>query len=327
MPAVCLAVQTSSGNAGIQIGRVARADLQDVRDVQAQQQLHPLIAGQAQITHLPQFLPGTTVTFQRLGEARIAGDRLSGAPQSLADRAVVRGIEGDHLLNVHRLALAHVKGEDLLDVVLHLIEVAFDVRQVLALIDARAGCLSHVQVRLPGLHLQGDHLGAERPRGHRIQVTPLELTVAGHPAVGHPPVQCRDDLHPARPILRCHGPLDTRLVDVSHADEATAAQRCLPAGPVAEAQFAHHHGGVDVQLMPVGQVLDVADAHRLLALDDQLEHEPVRQVDQILVEHGASAQDRRLAVVGSVGVRTRVMHAMRVLPLGGPAGTEVAVAG
>ena len=33
MPAVCLAIEAAGGHAGVEIGRVARADLQDVRDV------------------------------------------------------------------------------------------------------------------------------------------------------------------------------------------------------------------------------------------------------------------------------------------------------
>ena len=44
VPAVGLAVEAARGDAGVVVGRVPRADLQDVRDVEAQQQLHARVS-------------------------------------------------------------------------------------------------------------------------------------------------------------------------------------------------------------------------------------------------------------------------------------------
>ena len=83
----------------------------------------------------------------------------------------------------------------------------------------------------------------------------------------------------------------------------------------------------DVVVMPVGQELHVVEPDRVRALDTQFQHEPVGQVDQVLVEHRATTQDRGLTVEAAVGVGARVVDGPRVLPLGRPPGAEIAVAG
>ena len=82
-----------------------------------------------------------------------------------------------------RLALAHVDGQDLLDVVLHLVEPPVDLDLTITAEYAGASRLADVQVRLPGLGLQRDDLRPERPRGHGVQVTAFQLPVAGDPAL------------------------------------------------------------------------------------------------------------------------------------------------
>ncbi len=57
VPAVGLPVQAAGGDARVLVGREPRADLQEVRDVQAKQELHPLVAGNADVAHLPEVLP------------------------------------------------------------------------------------------------------------------------------------------------------------------------------------------------------------------------------------------------------------------------------
>ena len=214
-----------------------------------------------------------------------------------------------------------------MDVVLGLEQAARDIDGLVATEDVGAGGLGDVQVRLAGLDLQRDDLGAERARGDRVEVAALELRIAGDAAVGHAPIDRGDDLDPARPVLRGDHPLDRRLVMVGHADEATTAQAGLPAGPVAEAQGPGQERAADVVLVAVLEQLDVVQADRVVALDPQLEHEPVGQVDEVLVEDGTPAHHRRLAVVAAVRIGPRVVDAARVLPLGRAARAEVAVAG
>ena len=176
-------------------------------------------------------------------------------------------------------------------------------------------------------HLERDRLRTEGAGGDRVEVAALELAVARDHLVGHPPVERGDHLHATRPILRGEDPLDAALVAVGHAHEPTTLQGRLTAREVPEAQLASHQRMPDVVVVPVGQELHVVEPDRVRALDAQFQHEPVGQVDQVLVVHRATTQDRGLAVEAAVGVGARVVDGPRVLPLGRPSGAEIAVAG
>jgi hypothetical protein len=89
----------------------------------------------------------------------------------------------------------------------------------------------------------------------------------------------------------------------------------------------HHDVAADVELVAVVEQLDVVEPDRVLALDAQLEHQPVGEVDEIFVEHGQPAQDGRLPVIDPVRVRPGVMHPVGVLPLGGAASAQIPIAG
>src|SRR5215468_11449328 len=146
-----------------------------------------------------------------------------------------------------------VEGQDLLDVVLHLIERP-PYRQLLPVAEhTGAGRLADVQIRLPGFDLQRDDLGPPRPRGYRVQMAAFELLVPHDAAVAHPAVEGRDHLDPARPVLRDERPLDPRVVNVGHADEAAASQRCLPAAAIAKPELADEGHVPDVELMAVAE--------------------------------------------------------------------------
>ena len=96
---------------------------------------------------------------------------------------------------------------------------------------------------------------------------------------------------------------------------------------IAEAQLAGHHATADVERVAIGQHLYVGQPDRVLALDPQLEHRPVGQVDQVLIDHRDASEDRRLAVVDAMDIGPGVMRAIGVLPLGCPARAEVTVPG
>jgi len=76
----------------------------------------------------------------------------------------------------------------------------------------------------------------------------------------------------------------------------------------------------------VGDQFDVVEPDRFPALDAQLEHQPVRQVDQVLVQDRAAPENGGLPVEPAVDVCAWIVDAGGVLPLGGAAGAEVAVA-
>ena len=171
-----------------------------------------------------------------------------------------------------------------------------------------------------------DHLRPERTRRDRVEVAALELLVARHAGVGHAPVDRRHHLDPARPILGRQRPLDPGMMNVGHAHEPSAAQRRLAAAAIPESQLSDHRRVANIELVAIGEQVDIGEPDRLLALDPQLEDQPVGQVHQILVEHRQSPENRRLAVVNPVPVRARVVHAVGILPLRGPTSTHVAVA-
>ena len=154
----------------------------------------------------------------------------------------------------------------------------------------------------------------------------LQLLVAGDTAIGHPAVDGRDDLDVARPVLRNQRPLDPRVVRVGHADEPAAVERRLPAAEITETNVADDSRVPDVEFVAVTEQIDIGEPDRVPALDAQLEDQPVRHVNKILVEHGHAAQDRRLAVVTAVYVGAGIMHAVGVFPLRRAARAQVAVA-
>ena len=155
----------------------------------------------------------------------------------------------------------------------------------------------------------------------------LELQVSNDAAVGDPAVDPRDDLHPARPVVRGQRPLDPGEVRVGHAHKPTAGQRRLAAGAVPKANQAARYRPAQVHAVAVVQQLDVGQADRVLALDPQLEHQPVGKVDEVLVAHRHATQDRRLAVVDPMGIGPWVVHPIGVLPLRRASRAESAVAG
>src|SRR3954451_15343752 len=145
-------------------------------------------------------------------------------------------------------------------------------------------------------------------------MAPLELSVPGDPTVDDAAVDRRHDLDAARPVLGGDRPLDAGVMDVRHADEAAAPQLGHTTAAIAKAQGPHGDRAPDVDLVAVRKQLDVVEPDGVFALDTELEYEPVGEVDKILVEDGQSAEHRRLAVVDTVYVGTRVVDVVGVLP-------------
>src|ERR1700744_6480441 len=82
----------------------------------------------------------------------------------------------------------------------------------------------------------------------------------------------------------------------------------------------------DVELVTVADQFDAGEPDHILAFDTQLKNQPVRQVDQVLVEYGHAVEDRRLAVITAVRIRARIMDATGRLPRRRAARAQVAVA-
>ena len=263
---------------------------------------------------------------ERGGEIGVAHHMPASGGQRFGDRVVVRGEQRHHLLRPHRSALRDVECQHLLDVILGLEQLAYDLDRAVAE-NAGTGRLGDVEVGLAGLNPQRDRLVAECARCIRVEMTTPQIKVASDIAVGDPAVQRGDHLDTTRPVLRGEDPLDSGLVAVGHADESTAAQHGLAACPVAEPDASLHRRRLDVVAVPVAQQVNVVQPDRVPTLDSQLEHQPVGKIHQIFVEHRASAHDRGLAVVTAVGIGARIVRRAHVFPLGCATRAEVAVAG
>ena len=160
-----------------------------------------------------------------------------------------------------------------------------------------------------------------------LRCRPSSSLVPGDHLVGDPTVETGDDLDATRPVLGRDRPLDTRQVAVSHGHEPAAAQRRLAANPVAEPQFALDQRKPHVVGVSVAQQLHGVEPDRVLTFDPQLQHEPVGEVDQVLVVHGAPAHDRRLPVEPTVHIGSRVVPGAGVFPLCRTSRAEISVSG
>ena len=324
--AVGLAVEPAGGDAGIVVCRQARARLEQMGDMQPQQELRPRLPGQADVAHVPQFIPGLLVTLERRRERGVAARALGRIGERLVDATVARGVERDHLLDPDRRAPVDLEVEDLVYVVLELVRGAPDVELILAAIGTRAGRLGDLDPGVTGAGLERDHIGSGQAGTLRIEMPTLELPVAGHAPVEHPRVEPRDHLHLSRPVLRHQLPGDGRQVHPTHAHEPPAREARLAPGVVAEAELAGEQRMANVVGMPVGQQLDVGERDQILALQAQPHRRAVGQVDHVLVVDRVAAEDGRLAVVDTVGIGAGVVDVVRELPLRGAADAQVAVA-
>ncbi len=280
--------------------------------------LHPVVDRDANVADLPQLGPRPLVALQRLGEGAAPADRPHGVRERLADRPVARGVEGDHLLDARGFPSLDIEGENLVDIVLHAVQAAAGPGNATLVVDTGAGRIGDVDAGLAGANLQPDDVGvgvlgeagAGGVGGDRVEMTALQLAVAGHAPVQDAPIERGHDLHPAGPVLGRDPPLHPRPVLVGHTDETVGLQPRQPARPVAEAEVAAKHGATQIKLVPVGEQLDGVHPDGFLTLDAKLQQEPVGEIYEILVQDGNPGHDRGLPVVAAVDVGTRVMHVL-----------------
>src|SRR4029453_3505468 len=108
---VVCAVRPAGRPPSAQVSRVRRADLQDVGDVQANQELDPAVLGYAHIAYGPKLVPGPGVMVEGFGERFVAAGGLYGIGQRLTYGVVARAVDGDHLFDAHRAILFDIKSQ------------------------------------------------------------------------------------------------------------------------------------------------------------------------------------------------------------------------
>src|SRR5215211_3212100 len=146
MAAVGFAVKTAGRHPSVQVSRVRRADLQDVGDVQANQELDPAVLGDAHVAYGPKLVPSPDVVVEGFGERFVAADGLYGIGQRLIYGVVARAVDGDHLLDPHRTIFLDIKGQGLLDVVIYLVEVTTYTHHLVLPVNPGTRCLGDIYV-------------------------------------------------------------------------------------------------------------------------------------------------------------------------------------
>ena len=323
--AVRLTVQSTGRDAGVVMRRQSRAHLQQMRDVQAKQELHPPLSGQPHVADLPQLIPSVHMAFERLGERRVAVNALASVGHRIVDRTITRRVHAHHLFDANSRVLLDLEIEAVLDVVLHLIDASSDVKLLSAPVHARAGRLRDLDPRLPCADLQRDHVIARRARAFGIKMAAPQLVIPRNSTIQHTSVQDRQHLDWTRPILGNDLPFERAQMHPTHAHEPTAPQTGLPAGAIPKSQLTPDKRVSNVVAMPVGQELDIREADRILILDTELQGETPREVDKVLVGHGTPAHDRRFSVINAMRVRAGIVHVAGVLPLRGTPNAEVPI--
>src|SRR5215211_1971721 len=195
MAAVGFAVKTAGRHPSVQVSRVRRADLQDVGDVQANQELDPAVLGDAHVAYGPKLVPGPGVMVEGLGERFVAAGGLYGIGQRLTYGVVARAVDGDHLFDAHRAILFDIKGQCLLDVVVCLVEVTTYTHYLVLPVNPGARCLGDIHVRLASPRPEGDDVGTYRAGEVRFQVPTFELPVARDAPIHNPAVQRGNHQH------------------------------------------------------------------------------------------------------------------------------------
>src|SRR5262249_45493358 len=99
------------------------------------------------------------------------------------------------------------------------------------------------------------------------------------------------------------------------------------AGAVPEANRPGHYRAAKVQFVAVVEQLNLREADRVPAIDPELQHEPVGQIDEVLVADRDTTQDRRLPVIDPLGVRAGVGDPAGVPPPSRTPRAEPAVPG
>src|SRR6478752_8980318 len=143
---VGLPVQPAGRQSGVKISGMHGAHLQHVGDVQPQQLLHAFVSGHPHVANLPELIPGGTMSLVRSGKVGMANRRGRCFHQCVADRWVARDVEAHHLLDPCWYTWLHVEGQDLLDVVLHLVERSSDWQLLLVTKYPRSSSFADVEV-------------------------------------------------------------------------------------------------------------------------------------------------------------------------------------
>ena len=332
VPPVGLAVEAPGGQARVDAEVVGTGRAQQVIDVQAQHPLGEAVSLDHDVRLVPQGPPGPGMLLEKLVEAPPLAQRILRGLPWIRNVPVPGGVQAYGLLQGVFSALFGFNAEALGDVPGVLIDRALRLQGLRAAEPGGPGPEEDIDLRAHGSRLQK---GAALPLADpdRLEVPGVQLPVAGHPVVGHGAVEAGAHGKAPGPVHGADRVADRPQVGVVHARDPAAFDRRDPAFLVLEGQRALHHGFAQTQGVPVVQDLHVqgaakaGSARRQAVADSQLDRQPVRAVDQIVVDDRLAVDHAREAVVHPGNVRARVVdHLIGPVALEGPPGAEVAVA-
>ena len=189
-----------------------------------------------------------------------------------------------------------------------------------------AGGLRDLAPRLDHPALQEDDVGLGLRRRNGLEVPSLKLAVALDAVIDDGAVECCAHRKTARPALRRHGHGQSRDMPVLHADEAALFPARGAAAGIAKAQRAQQQPLAQVELLTVVQHLDVVGAEPSAVLDPQHEHQPVRDVDEVLVLDRPAGELGYQTIVAAGKVRAGIVDVVGHAVRRGGTRDEVAVA-
>src|SRR6266545_2847887 len=322
-----LAAHAARGHADVQAEGVGRDGLQQVEDVQVQDRLGPFVGTvQLDVEAVPEAVPGSLVAGQQLLEVLGARHQQPRVGTALGSCPVPGGGEGDDLLDGRRASLPQLEGELVGDEPGLGDQPPVGLDGQLVAQQPGAGRQRDPHVRLGRLDLQVDRLGVHLGLAEHRQMATVQVAVALDPRVDHPAVQPGANLQRPRPVLGREGGLQPGEMLVLHAHEAALHHAGPPALVVPPRQVPDERPMAQVQLEAVLQDVGLPDVEPRPAGDPQLQHQPVGDVDQVLVLDPAAGDlgDQPVVEAGQVGAGV-------VDPVGAglrqrSAGHEVAVA-
>ena len=192
--------------------------------------------------------------------------------------------------------------------------------------DARPCGLADCDPALVGLDDQMEQVAVSAGL-QRDEVAVLEFAVPLDTPIDDASIEGRADGDPTRPVDGAEGHLEGGEVRPVEADEAAPRHERLSPRVVPHVDVVVEFARADPEFVPVRQDLNGIQIEEVSVFDAERERKPVREVDQILVLDGASADLGRQAVVAAVDVRARVVDIIvRVRPRGRAPRAEVPVA-
>src|SRR5882724_12098639 len=249
--AVGFAVPSARGDADIEVDHMQRHGLQQVKEVQAQEELGAPAILESDVAFRPETSPGQEMGLQQFSNPARTLHSLAGRDTAFRNGVIPGGVEGDDFLNGDRLASRQIEFELLSDAPLLLDGVSSHVEPLSSTEHLCSRGFGDLQMRLIRLDQEVETIFIHAAAPQRLEMPAVELVVAFDPGVDHVAIKSRPDQDAPRPVLPCDGHFDGRQMLISHMDQAPTGEGGLSALIVAKPQRSAEHPLFEVQRLPI----------------------------------------------------------------------------